>query len=95
MTQFLVETYAPAAAAIADIGTRARSVESAGSRATRVRYLRSFFVPADEMCFHLFDARSVEALRQAVERVGLSPDRIVEVRTWSAGDEGQPTGALS
>ena len=96
VTRFLVETYAPAAAAVADLGARARSVENAVSRAARVRNLRSFFVPADEMCFHLFDARSAEALRQATERVGLSPDRIVEVQSWSAADEGgQPTEGIS
>jgi hypothetical protein len=83
VTSFLVETYAPAAAGIADLGARARSARTTASPAgTPVRYLRSIFVPGDEMCFHLFDARSAEAVREAIERVGLSPDRIVEAHTW-------------
>jgi uncharacterized protein DUF4242 len=87
VTSFLVETYAPAQSAIADLGRRARSAGATASPAgSPVRYLRSIFVHADEMCFHLFEAPSAEAVRQAVEWGGLSPERIVEAHTW-CGDE--------
>jgi hypothetical protein len=89
VTSFLVEIYTPAAADMADIGARTRSAgTTASGDGGPVRYLRSIFVPVDEMCFHLFQASSAEAVRQAVERVGLSADRIVEARTWSAAEEG-------
>ena len=89
MTSFLVETYTPGAADVADVGARARSAGTTSAPlGTGVRYLRSILVPGDEMCFHLFEARSVEAVRWAIERVGLAADRIVEARTWSAAEEG-------
>jgi hypothetical protein len=83
VTTFLAEVYAPAAARIADIATRARSAAEEASRAgTPVRYLRSIFVPQDEMCFHLLEAGSAEAVREVIGRAGFSPDRIVEAHLW-------------
>jgi hypothetical protein len=83
VTSFLAEVYAPAAARIADIATRARSAAEEASRAgTPVRYLRSIFVPQDEMCFHLLEAGSAEAVREVIGRAGFSPDRIVEAHLW-------------
>jgi hypothetical protein len=83
VTSFLAETYASAAATIADIATRAGSAAEEASRAgTPVRYLRSIFVPQDEMCFHLFEAGSAVAVREVIEQAGFSPDRIVEAHLW-------------
>ena len=79
MTGFLVETYTPAAAVVAEIEARARRAAAELERAgTPVRYVRSIFVPADETCFHLFEAPSADTVREASERAGLSPQRIVE-----------------
>lgn len=79
MTSFLVETYAPAAIALADVEARARLEAVELARAgTPVRYIRSIFVPGDEMCLYLFEAPSGEAVREASERAGLVPERIVE-----------------
>jgi hypothetical protein len=84
VANFLVEAYAPAATAVADIGRRARSVADEASRAGfPVRYLRSIFIPADEMCFHLVEAGSAEAVQQMIGRADFSPDRIVEAHLWS------------
>jgi hypothetical protein len=38
---------------------------------TPVRYLRSIFVPEDETCYLLFEAASVEAVREAAQLAGL------------------------
>jgi hypothetical protein len=90
MTSFLAEVYAPAAARIADIATRARSAAEEASRAgTPVRYLRSIFVPQDEMCFHLLEAGSAEAVREVIGRAGFSPERIVEAHLWCGGEAGE------
>ena len=90
MTSFLAEVYAPAAARIADIATRARAAAEEASRAgTPVRYLRSMFVPQDEMCFHLLEAGSAEAVREVIGRAGFSPDRIVEAHLWCDAEAGE------
>lgn len=79
MTSFLVETYAPAAIAHADAEARARLAAAELARAgTPVRYIRSIFVPGDEMCLYLFEAPSAEAVREASEGAGIVPERIVE-----------------
>ena len=43
-----------------------------------MRYLRSTFVPADELCFHVFMADSVEAVREVTDLASIPIDRIVE-----------------
>ena len=79
MTSFLVETYTPAAESLGDATARIRlAVTELSQAGTPVRYLRSIFVPADEMCLYLFEAPSAEAVREASERAGLLPGRIVE-----------------
>lgn len=84
MTGFLVETYTPAAAVLAEIEARAGLAAAELQQAGRpVRYVRSIFVPGDETCFHLFEAGSAEVVREASERAGLSPQRIVEGRPSS------------
>jgi hypothetical protein len=76
---FLVETYAPAAIALADTETQVRrAAVELTCAGTPVRYVRSIFVPGDEMCLYLFEAPSLEAVREASERAGLAPERIVE-----------------
>ena len=76
MTSFLVESYEPLSAAIAAIEARARSA----ARGTPVRYRRAIFVPADEVCFHLVDGPSADAVGDVVRRAGISAQRILEVR---------------
>ena len=79
MTRFLVEVYTPAAAEIEKVEARARCAAAESSDGeTRVRYLRSIFVPADEMSFHLFEAPSVDAVRKAVQLADLEYARIAE-----------------
>jgi hypothetical protein len=71
---YLVETYAP-------LG-RADEVEAALARLANgreaVRHLRATFVPEDETCFHLVEAPSLEAVREALQRAAIPYERIVE-----------------
>jgi hypothetical protein len=79
MTSFLVEAYTPAMINIVEVEARARRAAAQLAEAgTEVRYLRAIFVPEDETCFHLFEAASLDAVRAASERAGLSAQRIVE-----------------
>jgi Nickel responsive protein SCO4226-like len=77
-----VEAYAPASASLAQIEQRARlaAAKAAGAGST-IRYRHSILVPADETCFHLFEASSAELVRSAIERAGLRAQRIVEAST--------------
>jgi hypothetical protein len=79
MTSFLVEAYTPAMINLVEVEARARRAAAQLAEAgTEVRYLHAIFVPADETCFHLFEAASADAVRAASERAGLSAQRIVE-----------------
>lgn len=79
MTSYLVEAYTPVAAGLAEIEQRARDAADELSRdGTPVRYVRSIYVPEDEICFHLFDAASLEVVRRASDQARLDPQRIVE-----------------
>jgi hypothetical protein len=44
----------------------------------RIRFVRSIFVPADEICFYVFEAISAEAVGAACDRAALRFERIVE-----------------
>ena len=46
--------------------------------AGRVRYLRSMFVPDDEICFHVVEAPTLEAAVEAAGLAGLTPERVVK-----------------
>ena len=79
MTTYLVEAYMPATVDVAEVESRVRAAaaELAESEA-EVRYLRSIFVPDDELCMHLVDAASKEAVSELARRAGISADRIAE-----------------
>ena len=42
--------------------------------------MRSFFLPEDETCFHLFEGASADAVGEVTARACIAFDRIVEVR---------------
>jgi uncharacterized protein DUF4242 len=46
-----------------------------------VRWLRSYFVPDDEVCFHVIEADSAEAALTLGELAGLSPERVVRAES--------------
>jgi hypothetical protein len=45
---------------------------------TPIRFLRSIFVPLDEICFYVFEATSAEAVGAACDRAALRFERVVE-----------------
>jgi hypothetical protein len=77
---YLVELYLPRRdkSALADAAMRARAVsDQLASEGKYVRYVQTIFVPVDEVCFHLFEAESAEAVARAAERASISSARIV------------------
>jgi len=83
MPRYLVEAYcaqeADAAARAARLG-RAHGPDS-------VRFLRSLFVPEDQICFHLVDAPSMVAATRAIDRAEIAYARIVEAVEWEATNQ--------
>jgi hypothetical protein len=76
MPRYLVESYlADSPAAVQEARERARAL---GTDAAGIRYVRTTFLPEDEVVLHLFVAPSAEELGAAGRRVALSYDRIVE-----------------
>lgn len=74
MSEFLVEAYVSRSITPID---PLRFDAASGD----VRLVRAIFVPADETCFYLLEARSIDAVREAVLRAGVSVERITEAIT--------------
>jgi hypothetical protein len=89
MTEFLVELYRSRhdVQAAADVGERARlAADAVRQDGPPVRLVRSIFVPDDETCFLLFEAVSVDAVRTAMARAGLTYDEV-----HATADQTHPT----
>jgi hypothetical protein len=77
MGTFLVELYAADGAAVArGVALTRRAAERLTCEGTRVRHLRSIFVPEDETCFFLYEAASAEAVDLAARESGLPFERV-------------------
>ena len=59
MRRFLVEVYAPGTSELDELTASARAATDG------MEYVRSIFVPEDEVCFHVFDGDSADALTRA------------------------------
>jgi hypothetical protein len=81
MKEFLVELYVSC--------TETNGVEHRAERAQRaaaeltaagtpVRFVRSIFVPTEETCLFLFEAESVDDVREAASRAALPFDHVAE-----------------
>jgi hypothetical protein len=84
MPEFMLELYAPRGdfAAVRGVAERARAAAEELTRAgTRVRYVRSIFVPDDETCFLLYEADASGAVHRAAARAGLLFERMAEAVT--------------
>ena len=81
MAHYLVEAYTSKSGQ-GDLGSLVARARRASARMRRdgieVRYLRPILVPEDEICFHLFEAPSAEAVGEASRRAELVYERIVE-----------------
>lgn len=82
MPSFLVESYLapPDLDQVGELARLAHALES--GKATR--HVGSIVLLEDEICFHIFEAPSADALVEASQLVGLAHERIVET-TWIAG----------
>lgn len=79
MATYLIEAYTTTSQSLPEIEERARraAVELTGA-GVPVTYDRAIFVPDDELCLHLLDGPSHEAIVEAARRAGISPVRVVE-----------------
>lgn len=78
---FLVERYLPAAAAenLASAVARAAqlcALSAESGSASRVQYLHSVYLPAEDTCFCLFRAPTAEAVRALNDEASFALDRI-------------------
>jgi hypothetical protein len=91
VAQFLVELYVSRIGGVAAAEGSARRARRAVEELTRegrpVRYLRSIFVPEDEICFFLFEAGSAEDIEEAARRASLSVDRAAVAIAGGAEEE--------
>jgi hypothetical protein len=76
MPSYLIEGYLPRsrAAELTESVSRLRRV----TEGTRVRHVRSSFLPAEELFLHVLEAESAEAAGEAAGRAGIAPERIIE-----------------
>jgi hypothetical protein len=78
---FLAESYLPRPRA-SGVRERERRAREAARELTRhgtpVRFVRSIFVPEDEICFFVFDAISADAVEATCARAALRFERVVE-----------------
>jgi hypothetical protein len=79
MAEFLVEFYVPRtddAAVKRGAANARRAAQQLTREGTPIRYLRSIFVPEDEICFYLYEAETAEVVREAARRAQLSFERV-------------------
>ena len=82
MTRFTVEVFADRADGLEEEAARLRAeAAGVGSEGIPVRYLSSILMPEDELCLHLFEGPSREAVRGAAVKAGLDPLRVIETIT--------------
>ena len=96
MVRYAVEVFATELgesghqAQVARVREAAHAVAAEGSD---VRYLLSLFMPADELCLHLFESPSADTVRATATRARLDPLRLVETMTVpdldARGDAGE------
>ena len=81
MPTYIVESYA-VDGTVPDQQERARLAADLG---TGISYIRTTIVPGDQTLLHLFEATSLDTLREAVAVAALECDRIVEAFEASPG----------
>jgi hypothetical protein len=78
---YLAEAYIAGPRA-SELGAHERRARAAAKelrrQGTPIRFVRSIFVPADEICFYVFEAVTAEAVGAACDRAALRVERVVE-----------------
>jgi hypothetical protein len=77
---YLVEAYVPRSRADGPCGSASRArtaAEELAREGSRIRYVRTTFLPDDETCFHVFEADSADVVAEVSRRAGLGWARIV------------------
>jgi hypothetical protein len=86
MPNYLVEVYLPQSRAheARATGRRARAAAEQLSRdGTPIRFVRTMYLPGDEMCFYVFEAASAEVVEDASRRAELGHARVVPaIERW-------------
>jgi hypothetical protein len=80
--QYAVELYLPRFGkdALPAANDRAgAAAEQMAREGTPVRFLRSIFVPGDEVCFLLFEGPCTEAVAAVAQRASIEFERVLEV----------------
>lgn len=88
MVTFVLELYVPRERAACLDGLSARvqtAADELRGAGTRVRYLRSIYLPEDETCFVVAEASSHRVAVQLSERAALDSVRIVEATVPRSG----------
>lgn len=81
MPSYLLETYVSRARAgeLAEAAGRARdTARRFAAEGRRVRFVRSTFVPADEVAFLTFEAESADVVGEVATRAAITFERIIE-----------------
>jgi hypothetical protein len=55
------------------------SAEALSYEGTPIRYVRATFLPDDEICFHVFESDSTDAVAEVCRRAGIGLGRISAV----------------
>ena len=76
MAEFLVELYVAASDGPEIVEHARAGAESVARAGTRVRCVSSIFVPEDETCFLLYEAETIDDVRRAAARAGLTFERV-------------------
>jgi len=93
MNAFVVETYRArdAAGSMSAVAQRLRQAAEELTRdGSRVRYLRSLFVPQDETCLLVFEADSADLVREAAARAGVAFERVAQAVPGEGGEQEAP-----
>lgn len=81
MPSYVVETFVPRGRGAEQVATAERARQAAltlAAEGRRIRFLRSTFLPTDELCFLVFEADSPGVVSEATERAAIEFERIVE-----------------
>ena len=88
---YIVEAYVPRGRGAEHGATAERARQAAltlAAEGQRIRFLRSTFLPTDELCFLVFQADSPRVVSEAALRAAIEFERIVEAVDDDGGRDG-------